>query len=235
MDQKNFYIQTSNRHNSNAIEETLPEAVKFVSEWEGKSRIQLAYESLLLNSPYGKLLDIGCSDLKNLVTLSNLFETGFGIDIVKYPQWEREHKYCLFEHNLDTGKLPFEDNTFDVVTMLMVLEHVFDPFFVISEIDRVTKKGAYLVINVPNIAYFKHRFALLFGRLPITSNPKCWDLKEWDGGHIHYFTLERLTWLLSISGSFSVLDVKSSGKFTTLRKSWPSLLSSDLQILSRKF
>ena len=232
MDNKKFYEKYTNNDGSVAV--AIPKPVKFGSEWEGKSRIQLAYESLSTFSPFDKLLDVGCGNLTNLITLSHLFENGFGIDIVKYPEWDiKEHGYQTFEHNLDTAKLPFEDNTFDCVTMLMVLEHIFDPFFAISEISRVIKTGGYFVINVPNIAYFKHRFGLLFGQLPITSTVKCWEMKEWDGGHIHYFTLERLTWLISQFG-FTPIEVLTSGKFTTWRKLYPSLLCSDLQISCRK-
>jgi 2-polyprenyl-3-methyl-5-hydroxy-6-metoxy-1,4-benzoquinol methylase len=123
---------------------------------------------------------------------------------------------------------------FDAVTILMVLEHVFDPFTVVEEIARVTKPKGYLVINVPNIAYIKHRLGLLVGQLPVTSSVNCWEMREWDGGHIHYFTLERLTWLLKQFGGYKVLQVQSSGKFGPLKRLVPSLLCSDLQLLCCK-
>lgn len=45
--------------------------------------------------------------------------------------------------------LPFEDNRFDLVTMLAVLEHLTDPPFVIGEIARVLKPGGRLVLTTP--------------------------------------------------------------------------------------
>ncbi|MDI6752578.1 MAG: class I SAM-dependent methyltransferase [bacterium] len=51
-------------------------------------------------------------------------------------------------------KIPFEDNTFDVVYSTMVLEHVEDPEKVIKESIRVLKKGGYLQFVIPNYGSF---------------------------------------------------------------------------------
>jgi len=51
-------------------------------------------------------------------------------------------------------KIPFEDNTFDVVYSTMVLEHVKDPKKVIRESVRVLKKGGYLQFVIPNYGSF---------------------------------------------------------------------------------
>jgi hypothetical protein len=90
------------------------------------------------------------------------------------------------------------------------------------------------VINVPNIAYIKHRLGLLVGKIPITSTVNCWEMREWDGGHIHYFTLERLTWLLQKFGNYKILDIQSSGKLAPIKHLLPSLLCSDLQLFCQK-
>lgn len=234
MEPKTFYEATVNRNTSN-ISHSIPGPVSFVGEYSSKSRIQIAYEMLASHAHFNNFLDIGCGGLSNLITLQNLFTQGFGVDIAIYPNWELlADKFSTYQHNLDAGKLPFTDSMFDAVTILMVLEHVFDPFTVIEEIARVTKPRGYLVINVPNIAYIKHRFGLLFGRLPVTSTVNCWEMREWDGGHIHYFTLKRLTWLLQKFGGYKVLQVQSSGRLGPLKQLYPGLLCSDIQLLCCK-
>jgi ubiquinone/menaquinone biosynthesis C-methylase UbiE len=234
MDVKTFYENTASKHinnNSNSI----PKPQEFVGQWGQKSRIQLAYEMLATESKFSHFLDIGCGDLTNLITLEKLFERGFGVDIAAYPSWKPlQERFTTYQHNLDDGSLPFSDRMFDAVTILMVLEHVFDPFAVIEEISRVTKTGGYLVINVPNIGYIKHRLGLLFGKLPITSTRHCWEMREWDGGHIHYFTIERLAWLLDKFGGYKVLKTYSSGRLGQIKRMYPSLLCSDIQLLCRK-
>lgn len=234
MEPKTFYETTAARNTSNSSY-LISEPVSFVGKWGSRSRIQIAYEMLASHAPFDNFLDIGCGELSNLITLQNLFCQGFGVDIVIYPNWKiLAKKFSTYQHNLDAGPLPFTDATFDAVTILMVLEHLFDPFAAIEEIARVTKPRGYLVINVPNIAYIKHRVGLLFGQLPVTSTVNCWEMREWDGGHIHYFTLERLTWLLQKFGGYKVLQVESSGRLGSLKRLYPDLLCSDLQMLCQK-
>ena len=68
--------------------------------------------------------------------------------------------------------LPFEAQTFDVVLCLDVLEHVelLDQPKALSEIARVMKPGARLLLTVPNLAHFHSRVRfLLTGKLTRTS------------------------------------------------------------------
>lgn len=51
-------------------------------------------------------------------------------------------------------KIPFGDNTFDIVYSTMVLEHVKDPERVIKESIRVLKRGGYLQFVIPNYGSF---------------------------------------------------------------------------------
>ncbi|RTZ60737.1 MAG: SAM-dependent methyltransferase [Gammaproteobacteria bacterium] len=46
--------------------------------------------------------------------------------------------------------LPFEDETFDMIVSFAVFEHIDDPGFVSSELDRVLKPGGWLCAWTPN-------------------------------------------------------------------------------------
>ncbi len=54
-------------------------------------------------------------------------------------------------HHAEIGApLPFEDNSFDVIFSWMVLEHVADPDFYTSELDRILRPGGWICAGTPN-------------------------------------------------------------------------------------
>ena len=79
--------------------------------------------------------------------------------------------------DLNSSKvLPYQDDTFDVVTATEVIEHLEDFRALLREISRVLKVGGVCVISTPNILNLKSRlrnlcfgFAELMGPLPVES------------------------------------------------------------------
>ncbi len=70
------------------------------------------------------------------------------------------------------GSLFSPTGVFDVVIMNECLQQVKKPDFVLREALRVGKKA---IIAFPNFAYYKVRFQMLFGRVPVTpSLPYQW-------------------------------------------------------------
>lgn len=205
--------------------------------WEGNS-----HECILANiakfAPFHSVLDIGCGTGEFLIPLSQASKSSYGVDIVEFSlAWQflkSEYGITCQHLNLDYAGLPFEDASFDLVTMMMVLEHVFNVHHAVQEISRVLQVNGIVVLQVPNIAYIKHRIALLMGKLPCTANiQNLNNHTEWDGQHLHYFTLETLANLLNQYG-LQVIKVKTSGKLAQLRGLWTSLLGADLIVFARK-
>lgn len=189
-----------------------------------------------------RLLDVGCGDGTLLFKVAGSFNELHGIDIstARIRKAEREagkkfgrkNKFNFTSFNANE-RLPFDDSTFDAVTCVAVIEHVFDPYFIVTEINRVLKPGGVFVSEVPNIGYIRHRLALLFGRLPVTSSPYNWKEIGWDGGHLHYFTEKALCGLFTECG-FKVTKVTGSGLLAGLRNFHPSLLTGDLCVKAQK-
>jgi 2-polyprenyl-3-methyl-5-hydroxy-6-metoxy-1,4-benzoquinol methylase len=154
-----------------------------------------------------------------------------------------ESEIMLKQLNFDTQFHELGDNSFDVVIALDIMEHVFDVFGFLRNCHRILKDGGILILRVPNIAYIKHRFGLMLGRLPITASwfgPKgelsAWrNGHGWDGGHLHYFTIPTLYQLLNESG-FQVKSCEDPGtKFSGFRRLSPALLySNPLLVCQRK-
>ncbi len=88
--------------------------------------------------------------------------------------------------NLNHGRLPYDDGSFDVVTASEVLEHVENFRAVLRDAYRVMRDGAVIVVTTPNVLnvnsrvrYLVSGFANLFGPLPVR-NDKLYST----GGHI---------------------------------------------------
>jgi 2-polyprenyl-3-methyl-5-hydroxy-6-metoxy-1,4-benzoquinol methylase len=200
------------------------------------TRYQLV-ETLLAGKISGALLDVGCGRGEVILRLEPHFERLCGIDIVEdelqilmkqVSLHPKRDKFLFKSCNLN-ATWPIESRSFDVVTCIAVLEHLFDPYFVLDEMDRVLRPGGMLIIEVPNIAYLKYRLQILCGVFPPTSG----DPVGWDGGHLHYFTLKSLSELVESRG-FRVLSARGAGVLAGLRSVWPSMLTSDVCILCRK-
>lgn len=84
---------------------------------------------------------------------------------------------------------PFADGEFDCTIAMMLVEHLFDPFHSFREIARITKRGGKIFVNLPNIASIRCRLQLAVGKMPVTSSADWFEKEEWDGNHLHYFTI----------------------------------------------
>ena len=60
-------------------------------------------------------------------------------------------------------KLPFDDESVDLVTVVRVIHHLPDPTEEFAEISRILKPGGYLFIEFANYANFKNRVEHVVG------------------------------------------------------------------------
>jgi len=194
------------------------------------NRYQLAYEAA---PGGGSALDIGCGDGELLMLLRNKYREIWGVDIAE-SRIDRTRSTLGNDpsFHLSAGdaneQLGFEDDSFDTITVIAVLEHVFDPFQFVRECHRLLRSGGTLIIEVPNVARLPNRIGLLLGRLPMTS-----DGPGWDGGHLHYFTRPSLKNLLG-SGGFRVTRMTCGGILPRMRRPWGSLLGPDILVVGTK-
>ena len=179
-----------------------------------------------------RLLDIGCWNgyLLERIREAGLYQELYGVDIVPEGiETVRAKGFQAQVVDLNRDPLPFPDEYFDGVTLLAVLEHIFDPYAVIREVHRVLRPGGELVIDVPNVASFTNRIRILLGRLPVTSTDP-----GWDGGHLHYFTKHALDKFLQNEG-FDILARKTTGGHPQWREWWIPLLGGELVYLCQRF
>ncbi len=98
--------------------------------------------------PNTKLLDIGCGwECRLLKNLKPYIRQGVGIDF-KAPNLVDEKLTAIQTTIVD--RLPFEDKSFDFITLLAVLEHLENEEAILQECSRVLKPNGGLLITVPS-------------------------------------------------------------------------------------
>ncbi len=96
------------------------------------------------------ILDAGCGE-GGVFSKSDLNKKGkrktlIGIDLCKEKNPYVDKKFI---GSLD--KLPFKDNTFDIIICEWVVEHLEYPELVFNEFSRVLKKEGHLILFTPNV------------------------------------------------------------------------------------
>lgn len=194
--------------------------------------------------PGRRLLDLGCSNGELLGLVGDRFSELYGVDLggaslakIKKDmarRWDGVKPCYLVSADLNQGII-FRSRMFDSVTAIAVLEHVFDVHAFVSECYRVLRPGGYFIVEVPNLAYVRHRLRLLLGKLPVTSCPDGWnDGFGWDGGHLHYFTIDDLKGLLQWAGFTPISYGCSGGTFGRFRNTRVSLLAGNIVVKAIK-
>lgn len=85
-------------------------------------------------------------------------------------------------------------DSYDVVLMMDVLEHVRNPNSLLTAARTLLKPDGILIVNVPNVANWRLRFELLRGR---------WNYQDsglMDRTHVYFYTIDSLRTLLSSNG-----------------------------------
>jgi SAM-dependent methyltransferase len=108
----------------------------------------------------GRMLDVGCGDGSVLKLAQELGWNAEGVDFD--PQAvDAARRKGLSVRLGGLAEQRYPDESFDLVPMSHVIEHVHDPLATLREVRRVLRAGGTLVITTPNAASWGHR---RFGR-----------------------------------------------------------------------
>jgi len=118
--------------------------------------------------------------------------------------------------NVDLNRgIPFQDETFDMVTAFDIYEHIVELDCLQKEIARVLKPKGYLILTTPNLGSIMERFFLLLGFQPLGIEASQYGKfgtishqgKYTPVGHIRTLTLRAWKELLEYY-SFNVTQIK---------------------------
>lgn len=96
-----------------------------------------------------KVLDIGCGRGSFGTVRSERDVEVVGVDIDSGALQVASEKEEAILCDLESGALPFKENTFDGIIAKDILEHLSDPTEILTEMRRVLEQGGRAVISVP--------------------------------------------------------------------------------------
>lgn len=141
-----------------------------------------------------KFLDIGCGHDS---VSEELIKRGFSVTGVEINEDAinslKQKGFKVLKKDI-TKPLEIYDK-FDIVMLLDVLEHVFDPLFLLNEAKKVTKKkgGGCIIVTIPLYFDILDRFKILFTGSVISMDNLCYGeenykkFRSYNYDHIRFF------------------------------------------------
>ena len=195
-------------------------------------RYNCVYEELVSNKTR-RVCELGYGGPLLLPALAALSSTYTVVDIIDRSSETALPPNVKFVESDLNDDFPFDDEAFDVVVAMMVVEHLFDPFHSFRELARICRNGSSVLVNLPNIASIRCRLDLLLGRMPMTSSKDWFEKREWDGNHLHYFTLADTIKLAELVG-LRLRKTYGVGPWSRLKNLAPRLLCHEVSYAFEK-
>ena len=96
------------------------------------------------------ILDIGCAGGAFPVAANKIGFSVIGVEPSKWLAENAKKQYALDIRAGDLFSQKFRPETFDIISLWDVIEHLTDPSAVLKEIQKISKKNSYLIVNYPN-------------------------------------------------------------------------------------
>lgn len=117
--------------------------------------------------PDARVLDAGCGAGPALRFLKQRGFIPWGSDLIEYPL--AQAKRLLPDARLvqcdSNNPLPFREESFDIILMSEVIEHVAEPAFTLRESRRVLTKTGAVALTTPNLWDVRRIYYPLLGRV----------------------------------------------------------------------
>jgi SAM-dependent methyltransferase len=97
-----------------------------------------------------EILELGCGyRAAQLLALEPRLKRGIGVDFQIAPELKALEKFEFYQGTIEEILPKLESESFDVVMLISVLEHLMEPQFVLESAWRLLKPSGLLLVNVP--------------------------------------------------------------------------------------
>ncbi len=121
--------------------------------WVDRFGVYLSKRRILHHLPKQtdlSVLDLGCGYQATLLrALLPYSASGLGVDVRISSEARAVDKLSFIESSIETALPDLEDGRFDVVLLISVLEHLWEPLPMLEHCRRVLRPGGVLFVNVP--------------------------------------------------------------------------------------
>ena len=164
-------------------------------------------------------LDIGCGNGFITNQISYFFKKSLGIEPstsgIKLAKKYKSSKLKFQKITLEN--LAKKNVKFDYITIIEVIEHQYDPFNFMKNIEKISKKNGYVLISTPFHGFFKNLAIALLNKFDDHFTVM------WKHGHIKFFSEKTFKELIA-NYKFNIENIFYSGRFYPFSNSMIFLL-----------
>lgn len=181
-------------------------------EYYGQSRPEIVG---IVDKDIKSILDIGCSDGSFIKELKNKIPKLKSVGIELNDEFGQKAKQILnkvFISDVCDAIPNIKNGDFDVITFNDVLEHMVDPYDVLSIVKPKLSTNGKIIASIPNVRFFKNLYNLLF--------KKDWQYEDHgilDRTHLRFFTKKSIIAMFEQTG-YRVISIQGINKSNTWKK-----------------
>ena len=215
-------------------------------ELRRRKEIVFTFIEKINSEKINRVLDLGCGTGQYLIQLSSMDFECFGADISEEMLKITQEKFIFHQIkdvtliNSDCYQLPIEDNYFDLIICIGVLEYLDNETQALLEIMRTMKPGGFAIVTFPNLFklrnllnpyyYIIRIWTYLFSRKSVqtpkgnnSNNVKI----DFNKSTVSRYSLSKVKKIVSNSG-YSIIEARGYcfGPFSIWQKSLFSLKTS---------
>lgn len=149
------------------------------------------------------VLDLGCSTGRLSEAIKNKGNIVYGVELNPYNA-EKAKSVCnkVFIGSIESiEQFSLKNDSFDVIILADVLEHLSNPESTLKSIRKFLKKDGFIIVSLPNVAHIYVRIKLLLGKFDYG------PVGILDKTHLKFFTYKSALNLLIDSG-YAIEDVR---------------------------
>ncbi len=182
----------------------------------------------------GKVLDLACGEGAVGLYLQSLGCVVTGLDLAGEALKKARQRGLKVVTGDVEKRLPFPDESFDLVFWGDNVEHLFNPTKTVHEIHRILKQGGKLILSCPNMSYWRYRlYFLRFGMVP---SSEWFHTLPWEWEHIRFFNRGVMKQFLQ-NGGFTedkFIGVSRRRVDHFLKNIWPEIFGMIMLVEARK-